>query len=80
MIRKVYLAQCLNEGDWDAVRKDIDLRPVKGVNGSYSNEEILAELANFGITPEAVTLWGTGNRYVNSYGAKKWQMPVYMYC
>ena len=60
MIRKVYLAQCLNEGDWDAVRKDIDLRPVKGVNGSYSNEEILAELANFGITPEAVTLWGTG--------------------
>ena len=60
MIRKVYLAKCLNEGDWDAVRKDIDLRPVKGVNGSYSNEEILAELANFGITPEAVTLWGTG--------------------
>lgn len=60
MIRKIYLAKCLNEGDWDAVRKDINLRPVKGVNGSYSNEEILAELANFGITPEAVTLWGTG--------------------
>ena len=60
MIRKIYLAKCLNEGDWVAVRKDIDLRPVKGVNGSYSNEEILAELANFGITPEAVTLWGTG--------------------
>ena len=37
-------------------------RPASGerVNGSYSNEEILAELANFGITPEAVTLWGTG--------------------
>lgn len=60
MIRKIYLAKCLNEKDWDAVRKDIDLRPVKGVNGSYSNKEILAELANFGITPEAVTLWGTG--------------------
>ena len=60
MIRKIYLAKCLNEGDWDAVRKDINLRPVKGVNGSYSAEEILAELANFGITPEAVTLWGTG--------------------
>ena len=37
-------------------------RPASGerVNGSYSNEEILAEFANFGITPEAVTLWGTG--------------------
>lgn len=60
MIRKVHLAKCLNESDWDAVRKDIDLRPVEGVNGSNSNEEILAELAKFGITPEAVTLWGTG--------------------
>ncbi|MCE2615614.1 MAG: GDP-L-fucose synthase family protein [Phocaeicola sp.] len=60
MIRKVYLAKCLNEHNWNAVRKDIDLRPVEGVNGSNSNEEILTKLAKFGITPEAVTLWGTG--------------------
>ena len=60
MIRKVYLAKCLNEGDWDAVRKDINLRPVEGVDGSRSDEEILATLAKYGITPEAVTLWGTG--------------------
>lgn len=61
MIRKVYLAKCLNENDWDAVRKDIDLRPVEGVNGSNTDEEILAELAKFGITPSSVTLWGTGS-------------------
>lgn len=61
MMRKVYLAKCLNEDDWDAVRKDINLRPVEGVNGSNTNEEILAELNKFGITPEAVTLWGTGS-------------------
>ena len=60
MIRKIYLAKCLNEGNWDAVRKDINLRPVEGVNGSCTDEEILAKLAKFGITPEAVTLWGTG--------------------
>lgn len=60
MIRKIYLAKCLNEGNWDAVRKDIDLRPVEGVDGSYTNEEIVAKLAKFGITQEAVTLWGTG--------------------
>ena len=28
MIRKIYLAKCLNEGDWTAVRRDIGLRPV----------------------------------------------------
>ena len=60
MIRKIHLAKCLNEGDWAAVRKDIDLRPVEGVNGSNSEAEILEKLAKFGITPEAVTLWGTG--------------------
>ncbi len=61
MIRKVHLAKCLNEGDWDAVRKDINLRPVEGVNGSNSNEEILEKLAKFGIRPDSVTLWGTGS-------------------
>ena len=68
MIRKIHLAKCLNEGDWEAVRKDIGLRPVTyKVNGetlkvdaSSSESEILPALAYYGITPKAVTLWGTG--------------------
>ena len=60
MIRKIHLAKCLNEGDWDAVRKDLDLRPVEGVTGNSTQQSILEKLAKFGITPEAVTLWGTG--------------------
>ena len=63
MIRKVYLAKCLNEGDWEAVRRDINLRPVEGVDGSCSKEEILCELGKFGISPESVTLWGTGSPF-----------------
>ena len=69
MIRKIHLAKCLNEGDWEAVRKDIGIRPVSVpaektdkfiVDGKSSEEDILAVLAYYGITPEAVTLWGTG--------------------
>ncbi len=60
MIRKIYLAKCLNEGNWDAVRKDINLRPVEGVDGNNTDQEIIAELAKFGIAADAVTLWGTG--------------------
>ncbi len=66
MIRKIYLAKCLNEGDWEAVRKDIGLRPVtikntdKRVDADSTEEDILFVLAHYGITPEAVTLWGTG--------------------
>ena len=60
MIRKIYLAKCLNENDWEAVRKDLNLRPVEGIDGNNSDEEILAVLAKYGISPGAVTLWGTG--------------------
>ena len=61
MIRKIHLAKCLNENNWDAVRKDINLRPVEGVDGTSSNEEILIKLNKFGIAPNSVTLWGTGS-------------------
>ena len=64
MIRKIHLAKCLHDGDWDAVRKDIYLRPVRSgdmvVAGNSSEEEILSVLQNYGIAPDAVTLWGTG--------------------
>lgn len=60
MIRKVHLAKCLNENNWQAVRQDLDRRPVEGINGSNSDEEILLTLAKYGISSEAVTLWGTG--------------------
>lgn len=61
MLRKIYLAKCLNENNWEAVRKDLNLRPVEGVSGQNTNEEILNILEKFGITPQAVTLWGTGS-------------------
>lgn len=68
MIRKIYLAKCLNEGDWNAVRKDIGLRPVSMVkdgrkiivNETSEESDILNVLTHYGITSEAVTLWGTG--------------------
>lgn len=60
MIRKVHLAHCLKEGHWEAVRRDISLRPVEGVDGNASQEAILSMLKRYGIGPTAVTLWGTG--------------------
>ena len=66
MIRKIHLARCLNEGDWDAVRQDLKLRPVtrrsttQRIDDTSSEVDILAVLSDYGITPEAVTLWGTG--------------------
>ena len=61
MIRKIHLAKCLNENLWDEVRKDLNLRPVEGISGANSSDEILAVLAKYGIEPQRVTLWGTGS-------------------
>ncbi len=61
MIRKIHLADCLLRGDEKAVRTDLQARPVVGVNGSSSMNEILPLLQRYGITAEEVSLWGTGN-------------------
>ena len=60
MIRKVHLAHCLQQGNWDAVRLDMNQRPVEGISGSNSNAEILDILAKYGISDKEVKLWGTG--------------------
>lgn len=60
MIRKIHLGKCLHEGDWDAIRKDLNHRPVEGINGDSSKEDILAILKKYGITENEVELWGTG--------------------
>lgn len=60
MIRKIHLAKCLNENKWDLIKKDLNKRPVEGVDGSSSEEDIKKILSKYGITGDVVTLWGTG--------------------
>ena len=60
MIRKIHLGKCLHDGDWDAVCRDLDARPVEGVDGKASRQAILDVLEKYGITPSEVRLWGTG--------------------
>ena len=60
MMRKVYLAKLLHEGDWVKIAADLDKRPVEGVSGSSSKDDIIAILAKYGIYDNKVVLWGTG--------------------
>ena len=76
MIRKIHLAHCLKQGDWDAICKDLNQRPVEGIDGNSSKEDILTILAKYGISNSEVKLWGKAHLFANSSGAKKWQMPA----
>ena len=60
MIRKIHLGHCLLQGDWTALRKDLDRLPVEGVSGQSDQHEILDKLAKYGIHDSFVELWGTG--------------------
>ncbi len=63
MMRKIYLSKLLMEGDWKAIRRDLELRPVEGINHTNEEAEIVAVLAKYGIHKGKVVLWGTGSPF-----------------
>lgn len=60
MMRKIYLAKLIHDADWDSITVDLNKRPVEGVDGSASHDDILRVLGKYGIHDNRVVLWGTG--------------------
>lgn len=72
MMRKIYLAKLIHENNWDAIRTDMDRRPINpdsklraiigegNVDGQNTQERILQALQFYGIGDNEVALWGTG--------------------
>jgi len=60
MVRKIHIGKCLYQNDWDAISKDLNLRPVENISGKNTKDEILAVLKKYGVTQTGVELWGTG--------------------
>ena len=61
MMRKIYLAKLIHDDNWQAIKADMNKRPVEGITGESSKEEIINVLAKYGIENNKVTLWGTGS-------------------
>ena len=73
MMRKIYLAKLIHEDNWEAIRVDMNKRPINppkalaeqigkdNVDGECSKERVLQALAFYGIEDNRVTLWGTGS-------------------
>ncbi|MDH6316363.1 GDP-L-fucose synthase [Parabacteroides sp. PF5-5] len=60
MIRKIYLAKCLMEDNWEAIREDLNRGQHAARSTQHGTYEILRMLSKYGITDSAVELWGTG--------------------
>ena len=73
MMRKIYLAKLIHEDNWEAIRVDMNKRPINpvkalsekigkdNVDGECSKDRILQALKFYGIEDNRVTLWGTGS-------------------
>jgi GDP-L-fucose synthase len=66
MIRKVHLGKCLEENNWDAIREDLNKRPIEEVSGNNNPDEISTILSKYGIRihgagSASVEIWGTGS-------------------
>lgn len=67
LIRKIYLGKCIEENNWEAIKRDFNKRPVEGVDGNSTQEQILNILAKYGVeiqesNPDKLTveIWGSG--------------------
>ncbi|MCG2716791.1 MAG: NAD-dependent epimerase/dehydratase family protein, partial [Candidatus Marinimicrobia bacterium] len=49
ILRKVHLAKCLENDDWQSIQKDLDKNPIEIINGKSSQEDILKILSKYGI-------------------------------
>jgi GDP-L-fucose synthase len=48
----MHLGKCLENNDWDSIRKDFDKYPVEGINGSATDKEITGKLSKYGISSD----------------------------
>jgi len=60
MIRKIHLAKALMNDDWNTVRQDLTRRPVEGISGNSTQQDMESKLRKYGINKERVELWGSG--------------------
>lgn len=70
LIRKMHLAKCLQNDDWEGIKKDLDKNPIEGVTGNSPQEDILKILNKYGIREKrqgvrevVLTVWGSGKVY-----------------
>ena len=65
LIRKIHLGKCLEENNWEAIRQDLTKRPIEGIDGEETKENIIEILEKYGIRSvrdknTTVEIWGTG--------------------
>ena len=78
LIRKMHLGKCLENNDWDFIRKDLKKYPIEGNDDKSSEEDILQILSKYGIKRETTNekLETRNSKPLNQQPATSNQHPV----
>ena len=64
ILRKIHLGKCIENNEWDLIRKDLNRRPIEGVDGDAQEKDILRVIEKYGVRKlegkVQVELWGSG--------------------
>ena len=74
LLRKIFLGKCLEDENWKAIKADLSKRPIEGINGNATNDEITSILKKYGLKMSplvkgergglvanvTVEIWGSG--------------------
>lgn len=66
LIRKMYLAKCIESSNWEELKRDISSRPLKQDYNLKNVDELLSAVSKYGIFKDnngktIVEIWGTGS-------------------
>lgn len=74
LLRKIHLGKCLEKNNWEAIKTDLNKRPIEEVDGKNSKDDILTVLHKYGLNTSplakedkegltkniSVEIWGSG--------------------
>lgn len=71
ILRKMHLGKSLEDGNWEAIRRDLDRYPIEKINGGANEKSVLSVLDRYGVKvfdpgkvgkkQVTVSIWGTGS-------------------
>ncbi|MEA3452673.1 MAG: GDP-L-fucose synthase [Bacteroidota bacterium] len=65
LVRKMHLAKCFENNDFEAIRKDLHKNPIENINQNADKKQIIEILSKYGINKNeksvVVELWGSGS-------------------
>lgn len=76
ILRKMHLAKCLENDDWQGIRKDLDNRPIENINGKSSDEVIIKILEKYGISRSSSKHSLKNKKVISANSCNSWTVSL----